>query len=366
LQADGATYFFVKNLQGDVTKVVDDNGTIVAEYAYDAWGAVISSSGSMSEINPIRYRGYYFDVETGLYYCQQRYYNPMWGRWVSADSLFDGRHILGNNLYAYCGNDPVNYVDFTGNASEPFPSPNYWDKNYQNGKFSDPIYGYAEQYIMGYILGIKGYSLNPNTGYGDGKINSLDAMRIRRIALGLQELNDDDKAILAQIPNYLPYGGVVGNVLFLTYQQALEYYRKLSDMMHGVYEKSDDTVWAIIGTMLDWASYIPGAGDYIQIASSIFSYLSGVSDAFGNLDREMKNSILRQMGAFLDNRQGLVLYDAIEFMWITAPRYVWGVMTFEPRFISENVPRILGWWDYPFIGNYPKTGVYPFLHKFLN
>jgi RHS repeat-associated protein len=117
LQADGATYFFVKNLQGDVTKVVDDNGTIVAEYAYDAWRAVISSSGSMSEINPIRYRGYYFDVETGLYYCQQRYYNPSWGRWVSADVLAVVGNVNGCNIYQYCYNNPVSRIDEQGEKS---------------------------------------------------------------------------------------------------------------------------------------------------------------------------------------------------------------------------------------------------------
>ena len=63
----------------------------------------------------IRYRGYYYDKETGYYYCQSRYYNPVWCRWISSDALFDtGTGILGTNMYAYCRNDPMNLLDPTG------------------------------------------------------------------------------------------------------------------------------------------------------------------------------------------------------------------------------------------------------------
>ena len=71
------TYYYVLNLQGDVVKLVDGGGTSVASYAYDAWGNILSSSGSKAEINPLRYRGYYYDTETGFYYLQSRYYDPV-------------------------------------------------------------------------------------------------------------------------------------------------------------------------------------------------------------------------------------------------------------------------------------------------
>jgi RHS repeat-associated protein len=114
LNINGAQYFYIKNLQGDVTKVVNNAGAVVASYSYDAWGSVISSSGALAEVNPIRYRGYYYDTETQLYYCQQRYYNPQWGRFISADTVFAQLDVTDNNLYAYCGNDPIGYLDSEG------------------------------------------------------------------------------------------------------------------------------------------------------------------------------------------------------------------------------------------------------------
>ena len=111
-------YFYVRNLQGDIIAVLDSNGIIVAEYEYGAWGKILSAEGPLAGINPIRYRGYYYDVETGYYYCQSRYYNPVWCRWISADVLMDtGKGILGTNMYAYCNNDPVNYYDTSGMAN---------------------------------------------------------------------------------------------------------------------------------------------------------------------------------------------------------------------------------------------------------
>mgnify|MGYP003217819963 CR=1 FL=1 len=86
---DGATfdtYYYVLNLQGDVVKLIQANGHVVAHYTYDAWGNV-SSSGRLAEINPLRYRGYYYDNETGFYYLQSRYYDPANRRFINADGL---------------------------------------------------------------------------------------------------------------------------------------------------------------------------------------------------------------------------------------------------------------------------------------
>ncbi|MDR1806080.1 MAG: DUF4474 domain-containing protein [Clostridium sp.] len=91
----------------------------MVEYAYDAWGGLISATGALAEVNPFRYRGYYYDVETGLYYCQSRYYNPQWGRWISGDDvdvLGIADHLLNDNLFAYSGNDPTTMFDPTGYA----------------------------------------------------------------------------------------------------------------------------------------------------------------------------------------------------------------------------------------------------------
>ena len=95
LSAQPKTYYYVLNLQGDVVKLVDVSGAEVASYEYDAWGNVLSQSGSMASTNP-RYRGYYYDSETGFYYLQSRYYDPANRRFINADSYAGtGQGILG-------------------------------------------------------------------------------------------------------------------------------------------------------------------------------------------------------------------------------------------------------------------------------
>ena len=116
---DGTEYFYTTNLQGDVTGIVDVSGSLVAEYEYAVWGSPKWNSSyigtTLEEINPLRYRGYVYDEETGLYYLQSRYYNPEWGRFINADGLTStGQGILGHNMYAYCNNNPVIFHDPSG------------------------------------------------------------------------------------------------------------------------------------------------------------------------------------------------------------------------------------------------------------
>ena len=110
------TYYYVTNLQGDVIALLDSSGNVKAEYAYDAWGNHVETPSSfIGNYNPLRYRGYVYDRETGLYYLQSRYYNPEIGRFINADAYIStGQGILGNNMFAYCGNNPVNRIDPTG------------------------------------------------------------------------------------------------------------------------------------------------------------------------------------------------------------------------------------------------------------
>ena len=118
---NGTEYFYVKNAQGDVTGLVSTSGTRVVSYTYDAWGNPLTTTGSMAttlgEQNPLRYRGYVYDTEKGLYYLQSRYYNPGWGRFISTDKLIDNRSINGRNVFAYCLNNPVNHIDSNGNMA---------------------------------------------------------------------------------------------------------------------------------------------------------------------------------------------------------------------------------------------------------
>ena len=116
---NGNRYFYLKNAQGDVTGLVNASGTQVVSYTYDPWGAPMSVSGSMSAtlgaVNPLRYRGYVYDSETGLYYLSSRYYNPTWGRFINADGYAStGQGFTGDNMFAYCNDNPVNYNDSEG------------------------------------------------------------------------------------------------------------------------------------------------------------------------------------------------------------------------------------------------------------
>ena len=118
---NGTEYYYITNAQGDVVGILNGSGVEVVSYVYDAWGNHISISGSMAGAlgiyNPLRYRGYVYDQETGLYYLQSRYYNPTICRFINADAFTStGQGIIGNNMFAYCGNNPVMYVDFSGES----------------------------------------------------------------------------------------------------------------------------------------------------------------------------------------------------------------------------------------------------------
>ena len=111
-------YIYVKNLQGDILKVITATGTEAAAYTYDAWGKLLTSTGDMAEMNPIRYRGYYYDTETGLYYLQSRYYDPETCRFINADAFAStGLGILGTNMFVYCNNNSIMLSDGSGTLS---------------------------------------------------------------------------------------------------------------------------------------------------------------------------------------------------------------------------------------------------------
>ncbi len=121
-------YLYRKNVQGDVTHIYrqEEANTLtqVAHYAYDAWGncEILQNVNNVATLNPFRYRSYYFDEETGLYYLQTRYYDPELGRFISADSIeyLDPETLGGLNLYAYCGNNPIRETDPTGTSWNSF------------------------------------------------------------------------------------------------------------------------------------------------------------------------------------------------------------------------------------------------------
>ena len=113
-----SVYYYVTNIRGDVIGIITDSGEQVVWYCYDAWGNVtIDTRFQISEYNPLLYRGYVYDFETKLYYLQSRYYDPEIGRFINADDYtITGQGLLGNNMFVYCGNNPVIRVDYGGEA----------------------------------------------------------------------------------------------------------------------------------------------------------------------------------------------------------------------------------------------------------
>ena len=114
-----STYYYILNLQGDVVQIIDEGGVLQAEYVYSPWGEVISAEGDLAEINPLRYRGYYYDSETGFYYLQSRYYDPENHRFINADTESStGQGFIGTNAFVYVLNNPVALADSGGDKAD--------------------------------------------------------------------------------------------------------------------------------------------------------------------------------------------------------------------------------------------------------
>ncbi len=130
-------------MQNDVIALIDDTGETVVEYKYNSWGKILSITGSkagtIGKTNPFRYRGYYYDEETGMYYLKNRYYDPEIRRFISADSYISGFNSTMCNVFCYCGNNPF---------SEAKGSENVY-------------YGYLKKYPEDYWVSANGQKMVP-------------------------------------------------------------------------------------------------------------------------------------------------------------------------------------------------------------
>lgn len=174
-------FFYRTNPYGDIIALMSEEGNIIATYNYDAWGKLLSIDlpydddvyKEIANSNPLRYRGYYYDNETGYYYLQSRYYDPSICRFINADNLMflDGYTDTGLNLFAYCCNNPVNYTDPSG----------YWGEDVHDGYNKSVSYHFNSTTINGtttsygtfYWASFRGFKSEDAKTLGTG-CNSLD------------------------------------------------------------------------------------------------------------------------------------------------------------------------------------------------
>ena len=131
------TYWFEKNLQGDIVAVYSEDGTKLISYTYDAWGnftTTYSNGGAATTAtyNPFTYRGYYYDAELELYYLNSRYYDSNTGRFINVDAFIStGQGLVACNMYAYCLNNSVMRIDFGGFVSYTYMDADETDDEYE-------------------------------------------------------------------------------------------------------------------------------------------------------------------------------------------------------------------------------------------
>ena len=263
------TYYYVTTLQGDVLLILDEDGEIVVSYDYDAWGKILAIGGSMATtlgtLNPLTYRGYVYDHETGLYYLQSRYYNPEWGRFLNADALVaTGQGLLGNNMFAYCGNSPVNHADPSGTVTE--------------------------NTIFAVCFGGSGpnYTLRTST---DGDENSEELLEYLTSRIN---------------PNYIcPQNG---RVVSVAVDRVGDYFNKSYPVENGVI--------LILGTVATFSSnpYV-GALGYLAQAGSGYSYLQSIGDPLPR-DIEYKQFYVTYTWEVAEYQNGRIAYSNYSVTWV--------------------------------------------------
>ena len=112
-------YYYIRDINKNILGIVDNDGKLMVSYKYDSYGNIKQISGDLSlgNLNPFRYKGYYYDNESGMYYCKSRYYVAYWRRWLNMDRIeyLDNTNIGNINLFSYCNNNPVMMIDDKGN-----------------------------------------------------------------------------------------------------------------------------------------------------------------------------------------------------------------------------------------------------------
>jgi RHS repeat-associated protein len=219
-------YFYMKSLQGDVIGIVDQNGTVVALYDYDSWGkALLITDGSgndvsanaahIANVNPVRYRGYFFDTETGYYYLQTRYYDPAIGRFLNADRIDivveSVGDVMGANIFAYCNNNPIALTDPTGEYATKVSDKGISHiKNAEFGAFYD-----KHIKVKTFYQGVKGITTKANKGnriMGPIQIGKQPYKKIKKRAMQALNTGADNLLTLGFGHTYIPAEAKNGDI----------------------------------------------------------------------------------------------------------------------------------------------------------
>ncbi len=282
LDHNGTVYYYILNLQGDVMALVDASGNEVAAYTYDPWGKVLSVTGSLASTlgqdNPIRYRSYYYDTDTSLYYLQSRYYDPTLCRFLNADSYMStSQGIIGCNMYSYCNGNPILCLDRTGEWPLEFAwellllwlegdgSPQYYPENSRISKLlkkSKKMKNYIDLAIEAYKNGEGKYVFT-----GTGEFTSEDGYELY---LSTQHFNY--KILVCDITETVD---IMGTKITLTRYEAIV----------AIYDKYDfnglnecEGVGNILNNMAYAYHMIGGGTDFERMAMYIYDTEWQISD----------------------------------------------------------------------------------------
>ena len=235
--SDGTNmYYYVKNIQGDIVKIVSSTGAVVANYAYNVWGELLSvkdsfgnpiiNQTSIAYLNPLRYRGYVYDDETGLYYLQSRYYDPVTCRFINADAFCDtlSGTPLSTNMFAYCENNSIYKADKSGKDAYWIQSP---DSAFSYGHTSLLLQGsdgwwyayWGDKSIQLIFLGDNPHLKNINT-------------IVKNTLKVFKKLFGYDIAMYDDYTQYFQYNGLFGG--------SVTYYKRIMQEYHNKYYSSND------------------------------------------------------------------------------------------------------------------------------
>ena len=264
-QINGTEYIYLRNLQGDVISLLDESGQSVVDYTYDAWGKVVSITGaladSIGQLNPMRYRGYYFDYESGYYYLQSRFYNSETCRFLNIDSpqmlRYSKDSALSSNLYTYCLNNPINRKDISG----------FWSKYFKvfsvNEFKSETINDIVNEISGSYV----GYDYGVSTTYSDSSSTFISTWNNMGYENKFVIINSHGNPTsmyngltTSQIDS-LSYKSGVRCVILLGCNCGHQDYLK-SNVMYAFSKKINGVVIASDGTVYSWIGpYFNSSGD---------------------------------------------------------------------------------------------------------